>query len=114
MLGQLHPGYGLQFFPQTLQSIEQVINPNHRRGVITWAEMETPNAARRGQVSWAEIEVPNVARRGQISWAEMEAPNVARRGIVTFAELEVPNLPAAAIPGKLTDGVGMTHASRHV
>lgn len=70
------------------------INVAPRRGQISWAELETPNAPRRGQVSWAEFETPdaNTNRRGQISWAELETPNEPRRGRVSWAELDVPVL----------------------
>lgn len=66
---------------------------NDRRGLVSFAELEAPNAPRRGFISFAELEVPNAPRRALISFAELEAPNAPRRGLVSFAEVEVPNAP---------------------
>jgi hypothetical protein len=69
-----------------------------RRGRVSWAELETPNAPRRARVSWAEFEAPTAPRRARVSWAEFELPDAAtpRRARVSWAELEVPNGPRRA------------------
>src|SRR3990170_786943 len=59
----------MDVFPSITISI-----PN-RRGQVSWAELELPNAPRKGQVSWAEFETPDAARKGQLSWAEFELPD---------------------------------------
>ena len=68
----------------------------NRRGLVSWAELETPTAPRRGLISWAELEIPTAPRRGLISWAELEAPNAPRRGQLSWAELEAPSAPRRA------------------
>jgi hypothetical protein len=71
--------------------------PTERRGVVTWAELEVPDAPRRAVVTWAELEVPNAPRRAIVSWAELEVPEAPRRAVVTFAEFEVPDAPRRAV-----------------
>jgi len=66
-----------------------------RRAIITWAEFETPDAPRRGVITWAEFETPDAPRRGVITWAEFETPDAPRRGVITWAEFETPDAPVA-------------------
>jgi hypothetical protein len=105
---------GLHTFPQTLIA-SSAVPPNWRAGIISWAEMEVPNAARRGSVSWAELETPTAARRGQLSWAEMQVPNAARRGLVAWAELEVPDavVVVTGADGRVTVVATLDRVARH-
>jgi hypothetical protein len=50
------------------------------RGLISWAELETPLVKTRGRVSWAELETPLAKTRGRFSWAEFQVPNEAGSG----------------------------------
>ena len=75
----------------------EVQTTNDRRAVVTWAELETPDAPRRAVVTWAEFEVPNEPRRAVVTWGEFEVPNAPRRGIVTWAEFETPDAPRRGV-----------------
>lgn len=67
-----------------------------RKAEVSWVELESPNAPRKAELSWTELEVPTAPRKGEISWAEFEVPNAPRKGEVSWAELETPNVPRKA------------------
>lgn len=69
------------------------------RGLISWAEQETPFAPTRGLVSWAEQETPLVPTRGLVSWVEVETPIAPTRGLVAWAEVEAPLAPTRGLIG---------------
>lgn len=62
------------------------------RGLISWAEQETPFVATRGFISWTELEAPLAPTRGLISWTELESPLAPTRGLASWTELEVPSI----------------------
>lgn len=79
-------------------AINSVAFVSDRRAIITFAEMEVPNAPRRARVYFAEMEVPDAPttdRRGRIYFVEMEVPNAPRRARLYFAEMEIPDAPGS-------------------
>ena len=63
-----------------------------RKGLLSFAELESPTAPRIGRLGFAELELPQPPRQGYFSFTELEIPRVLRRGILSFGELEIPTL----------------------
>lgn len=61
-----------------------------RRGLLSFVELELPEAPRRGEVSWTEFEVPTAPRRSEVSFAELEVPTAPRRVKISWVEMSVP------------------------
>lgn len=71
-------------------AVSEVLSISPTRGLVSWAELETPLVPTRGRLSWAELETPLAPTRGRLSWSELEVPGVPTRGLVSWSELEVP------------------------
>ncbi len=66
-------------------------------GLVSWSELETPNAPTAGVVSWSELEIPAAPTAGIVSWSELETPTAPTAGVVSWSELEVPGVETAGV-----------------
>lgn len=80
---------------RAILTFAEVEAPNApRRSLVTFAELEAPSAPRRAILSFGEIEAPDAPRRARVAFAELEAPDALRRALLTWAELETPDAPS--------------------